>query len=653
MNDKAFLVLLVAVSLAFAWILWPLSGAILWGTIIAILFAPLNRRLSLSMRRRRTLAALATLTIVVVIVILPLALIAALLADEASGVYERLRSGEWNIGRSFQQVFDALPAWVTHVLARFELTSLGAVQEQLSAGLMRGSQFLATQALSIGQSTFDFVVNLFVMLYLLFFLLRDGDELVARIKAAIPLRAEQQRALFQEFTVVIRATVKGNIVVAAVQGALGGLIFWLLGIHAPLLWAVIMAVLSLLPAIGAALVWLPVAIYFLATGAVWQGIVLVAYGVLVIGLVDNVLRPLLVGKDTQMPDYLVLLSTLGGIAVFGVNGFVIGPVIAAMFIAAWDIFSASKARPQRKAAGNSLSPESTASGAAWPSPHRDASWITSDSAPTSCASTGPSSIARSRAVPSRHGVHLPQDSRVLKPRSVRTASRTGRLSSSATTPPVPGFTRPRGISGSSKSRGGTTLPDGPPTTAAASARPLAVPPPMRVDERPQRAPELHLDDARPAHVPRDPEQLGAVAAAEAREPGAAALHDRRHRAERLDVVDDRRLAEEAGFGREGRPRARHGAPAFDRLEQRGLLAEHEAAQAAPELDLQAEAAAEDGVADEPPLARLRGGARETRGGEIRLAVDVEDRARGAHRVRREQHAFEEPVRDRLPSGGDP
>jgi predicted PurR-regulated permease PerM len=111
------------------------------------------------------------------------------------------------------------------------------------------------------------------------------------------------------------------------------------------MWAVVMAVLSLLPAVGAALVWLPVAIYLLATGSLWQGVGLIAYGVLVIGLVDNVLRPLLVGKDTRMPDYVVLISTLGGIAIFGINGFVIGPVIAAMFIAVWGIFAASRNTP--------------------------------------------------------------------------------------------------------------------------------------------------------------------------------------------------------------------------------------------------------------------------------------------------------------------
>lgn len=136
---------------------------------------------------------------------------------------------------------------------------------------------------------------------------------------------------------MVRATVKGNLLVALIQGALGGLAFWFLGVSGALLWAVLMAALSLLPAIGAALVWLPVALYFLVTGALSQGLALSAYGVLVIGLVDNLLRPVLVGKDTRIPDYVVRITTVGGMAFFGINGFVLGPLIAAMFMSAWQI----------------------------------------------------------------------------------------------------------------------------------------------------------------------------------------------------------------------------------------------------------------------------------------------------------------------------
>lgn len=291
------------------------------------------------MPRRHNLAAFLTVMIIIVMVILPLAAITLALVQEASSVYASIESGEWNFGRYFQQVFDALPGWAADLLARFGLTNLGAVLQKLSLGLTAGSQFFATQIISIGQNTVNFIISMFLMLYLLFFLLRDGNKLLKNIRDAIPLEADQKRALFEKFTIVIRATVKGNIVVAIAQGALGGLIFWILGIHAPLLWAVLMAFLSLVPAVGAGLVWLPVAIYFLITGATWQGMVLIAYGVLVISVVDNILRPILVGKDTKLPDYVVLISTLGGISVFGINGFVLGPVIAAMFMAIWHIFA--------------------------------------------------------------------------------------------------------------------------------------------------------------------------------------------------------------------------------------------------------------------------------------------------------------------------
>ena len=338
LEDRTFLLLLLFVSLAFIWVLWPFYGAIFWGSIFALMFSPLFLRVLRKMRQKRTLASVITVSIVLVLVILPVGFISALLAQEAASVYQRVQSGDLSFSRYFQQVYDALPLWVTGLLDRSGLNNLGLIQARVSESLTKGSQFIATQALSIGQNAFDFFVSFFIMLYLMFFFLRDGAALSRRIKEAIPLEEDIKRNIFSKFTTVIRATVKGNIVVAMLQGALGGLIFWFLGIHAPVLWGTLMAFLSLLPAVGAALVWIPVAIYFLATGAIWHGILLIAFGVLVIGLVDNILRPVLVGKDTKMPDYVVLVSTIGGMSLFGLNGFVIGPVVAAMFMAAWDIF---------------------------------------------------------------------------------------------------------------------------------------------------------------------------------------------------------------------------------------------------------------------------------------------------------------------------
>jgi predicted PurR-regulated permease PerM len=342
LQQKFFLLLLAVVSIAFGWILLPYAGAVFWGVVLAILFAPLYRWLLRKTGHKPTLAALLALLSIIVMVILPLSLIGASLMKQALAVYAQVSSGHIDFGSYFQRIVGALPDWVTNLLERFQVTDFASLQEKLSEGAAQVSQTVARQAINVGRNTFDFLVGLTVMLYLLFFLLRDGQSIAMRIRQAFPLSGMYKQRLFDNFTTVIRATVKGNVLVAMAQGALGGLIFWFLGVEAPLLWAVVMAFLSLLPAVGAAIVWAPVAVYFLVTGAIWQGVVLIAFGVLVIGLVDNLLRPLLVGKDTKMPDYLVLLSTIGGMALFGLNGFVIGPLIAALFIAAWDLFASAE-----------------------------------------------------------------------------------------------------------------------------------------------------------------------------------------------------------------------------------------------------------------------------------------------------------------------
>lgn len=343
LDNKTFLFVLVVVSLGFGWILWPFFGSVFWGVVLAILFAPLHRRLRHRLPGRPSAAALITLAAIVLMVLLPLAVIVASLAREGATMYARTQSGELDFGRYFEQIVLALPKWVTDLMNQFGFGNIAALKQKLTAAIAQGTSLIATQALNIGQNTFEFVVSFAITVYLVFFLLRDGPALALRINAAIPLDEQDKLDLLRKFTTVIRATVKGNVVVAATQGALGGLAFWFLGVNGALLWAVLMAFLSLLPAVGAGLIWVPVALYFLVTGEVGSGIALIAYGVLVIGLVDNVLRPILVGKDTKMPDYVVLISTLGGMAAFGLNGFVIGPVIAAMFIAVWDIYITARA----------------------------------------------------------------------------------------------------------------------------------------------------------------------------------------------------------------------------------------------------------------------------------------------------------------------
>jgi predicted PurR-regulated permease PerM len=346
LSHPTFVLLVVGVSALFAWIVWPFYGAILWAAILAILFRPVYRRMADALRQRCTLAALVTLLVILTIVVLPMATVALMLVQETRQVYQAIQSGELDLAEWSRRIASAMPGWIGSALEHFGLTDAASVRAQVSEWASGSASVLATQALNIGQNAIDLLVNLFITLYLAFFFMRNGDALLRRIERAVPLPTSVQDRLLWQFTITTRAIVKGSLVVAMVQGMLGGLIFWILGIGAPVFWGVVMAFLSLLPAVGAAVVWAPVALYFLVSGALLKGLALLAYGVLVIGLVDNVLRPTLVGSDTRIPDYVILITTLGGIAVMGVNGLVVGPLIAAMFISVWAVLAESRTHPE-------------------------------------------------------------------------------------------------------------------------------------------------------------------------------------------------------------------------------------------------------------------------------------------------------------------
>ena len=339
---KSLLVLVLVATLLFGVIIWPFFGAVCWAVFIAIVFAPLHRRFLKGSHRSPNMAAAASLTVILIIVILPMTMLVASITEEASVLVEKLRSGEIQLAVYFRRFIDALPEWARSALQRFGMGDLGLLQQKIMGSLSNSGQVVTSRVLGIGQVTLDFVVGFFVMLYVLYFLFRDGDRLTRGIARSIPLHPQHTERVMTQFATVVRATVKGNIVVALVQGTLGALAFWVLGVAGAVLWGAVMAVFSLLPAVGAAMVWGPVAAYFFFTGDLVKGIGLTLWGAVVIGLVDNILRPILVGKDTRMPDYLVLVATLGGIVIFGLNGFVIGPVIAAIFLVSWDMLASAR-----------------------------------------------------------------------------------------------------------------------------------------------------------------------------------------------------------------------------------------------------------------------------------------------------------------------
>ncbi|HEY7712561.1 MAG TPA: AI-2E family transporter [Candidatus Entotheonella sp.] len=336
LENAFFLTLVFLVTVAFMALIQGFMQALFWAATLAILFHPIYRYGLTLLGQRASLTAILTLLLIIVIVILPLSLVGVAVTHEAADVYARISSGDINLQKPLQFLRETLPT-VTSYLDRFGIDAQ-RLQQNLSSAAVSVSQWLASQAFNIGQNALQFGIMFCLMLYLLFFFLRDGTSLIHAMMRALPLGDEREQRLFSRFAEVSRATIKGTLVVALIQGGIGGLAFWILDIQAAVFWGTIMALLSLLPAVGSAIIWGPAALIFIASGAYVKGLILLGIGILVIGLVDNFLRPILVGRDTRMPDYLVLIATLGGLTVFGVSGFVIGPIIAALFLTVWEMF---------------------------------------------------------------------------------------------------------------------------------------------------------------------------------------------------------------------------------------------------------------------------------------------------------------------------
>jgi predicted PurR-regulated permease PerM len=337
LESYTFLVLVLLATVAFVWMIRAFLSPVFWAAVFAVLFQGLHRRILAACGGRRSVAAALATLAVVVLVVLPFGAVLGALARQGLLLYQGIASGAINVQAPIEMFERSLPA-VTDFLARYgiSIAQLRAAVQDVAAAAM---QFIAARAFVAGQNALLLTVLFGLMLYVLFFFFRDGDRIVAGVMRVLPLGEARKQRLLLKTAEVSRATVKGNLIVAAAQGGLGVLLFWLVGLQTAVFWGVVMAVLSLLPAVGAGLVWVPAAVILLAGGAIWQGVVVILGGLFVIGLVDNILRPIVVGRDTRLPDYIVLLSTLGGIAAFGLAGFVAGPVIAALCIVMWEMFA--------------------------------------------------------------------------------------------------------------------------------------------------------------------------------------------------------------------------------------------------------------------------------------------------------------------------
>ncbi|MBC6992991.1 AI-2E family transporter [Neolewinella lacunae] len=335
-QSNLFFILVAGTTLLFLGMIGPFLLTVLWAVVLTIIFYGVYRWIAMRFKGRRPgLAAALTSLLLFLFVIVPFALIGIALVQQGIGVFEKVQSGEIDPSAVVSYADENLPR-LTESLDKVGV-SMDDLRERVSGFAVEASQFVATRVLTFSGSVLNTFVQFTLMLYLLFFFLKDGKTIMRKITNTIPMGNVRERTLFTRFATVSRATLKGTLVVALVQGTIGGLTFAILGIPAALLWGVAMTLLALLPVGGSGIVWVPTCIILFAQGEVGKGIALLIVGSLIIGLADNLLRPLLVGRDTQMPDFLVLISTLGGITYFGLSGFVIGPTIAALFITVWEM----------------------------------------------------------------------------------------------------------------------------------------------------------------------------------------------------------------------------------------------------------------------------------------------------------------------------
>jgi predicted PurR-regulated permease PerM len=330
-----FLLLVGGVTLWFFYLIKPLLMPIFWATVLAIVFQPVSRYFCWKTGGRENFAATFTTILITFVVLLPISLVVIAMVDEASDLISRVNSGELDPNIVVTWVEDRIPA--IELIAEDYKIDFDQVRDNVKEGISHIGNWIGNQAVIVGQNFLKLAVQFFLTLYLLWFFLRDGHRIKEMAIRALPLGDREERMLFNRFATVSRATIKGTLTVAIIQGTIGGLLFWFCGIHSHFFWGVMMTMLSLLPIGGAALIWGPAAIILAVQGDYVGAIIITSVGALGIGLIDNLLRPLLVGRETKMPDYLVLVTTLGGIASFGLAGFIIGPVVAALFLSVWEL----------------------------------------------------------------------------------------------------------------------------------------------------------------------------------------------------------------------------------------------------------------------------------------------------------------------------
>ena len=335
----AFVLLLVlAVSALFIAVAWPFLKPLVLGAMLAGLCSPLYRWLVRLFGGRRSPAAALTLLIVILLVVGPLSAFVGIVVGQAFNVSEQ--AIPWVQEHFGPNTTFSMHDWLVRRFPNFAayVPEHDRIMQGLGAAAKGTGTFLVSSASQITAGTASLLLNLFVMLYAMFFFLRDGRQILERIFYYTPLSHDDEVLVLDRLISVTRATIKGTLVIGVIQGALAGIGFWVAGIDGWAFWGTIMAVLSIVPGIGAALVWVPAVAYLYISGQALTATLLLAWCAAVVGTIDNILRPRLVGKDAKMPDLLILVGTLGGLFLFGPIGFIVGPMVCGLFLTVWDIY---------------------------------------------------------------------------------------------------------------------------------------------------------------------------------------------------------------------------------------------------------------------------------------------------------------------------
>lgn len=330
------LLITLAITALFLVLIWDFLIALFLAAVFSGLAYPFYKKILDRMPTHKGGAASLTLLLLTLVVLLPGLGMLNLIAIQAYELSQEVVPWIEQRMENPEELSLSLPSWVPfHGQIENSGPQVAAKLGEL-AGKTGG--YLVSGLSAATKGTANFFLELFVMVYAMFYFLRHAPDIVNKIVDYMPLSADIQNRLVDKGLSVTRATIKGTLVIGLVQGVLGGLAFAVAGIQGAAFWGAVMALASVIPSVGTALIWVPAVIYLLATGQLWEGVGLGLWCALVVGSADNVLRPILVGGDTEMPDILILISTFGGLALFGIEGLVLGPVIAALFVTMWDIY---------------------------------------------------------------------------------------------------------------------------------------------------------------------------------------------------------------------------------------------------------------------------------------------------------------------------